>query len=129
MQTGAQLTAAFLLTLPFQARFPILNGFQRGWFLGLVVLAVLTTALVMAPVAIHRWLAGRHVKQRLVRVAGVLQSLALIAVGLLIVGIIAFLFDVVAGRTAAVTTGVVGLLIVAGLMLALPAYLMRGVDD
>ena len=34
MQTGAQLTAGFLLTLPFQDKFSELDRFQEGLYLG-----------------------------------------------------------------------------------------------
>ena len=30
-QTGVQLLAGFLVTLPFQSRFAELDSFQRGW--------------------------------------------------------------------------------------------------
>lgn len=50
MQTGAQLTAGFLLTLPFQQRFASLDGPQRALYLALVLLPALTTALVLTPV-------------------------------------------------------------------------------
>ena len=39
MQTGVQLLAGFLLTLPFQSAFGDLDSFQRGLFLALVVVA------------------------------------------------------------------------------------------
>jgi hypothetical protein len=51
MQTGVQLLAGFLLTLPFQQRFDDLDEFQRDFYLVLVVLAGVTTALVLTPVA------------------------------------------------------------------------------
>ena len=41
MQTGAQLTAGFLLTLPFQSSFQDLDDFSRRLYLGLVLLAAL----------------------------------------------------------------------------------------
>src|SRR6476646_7246074 len=66
MQTSAQLTAGFLLTLPFQQKFASLNTFQHGLYLALVVLAALTTAMVMTPVAVHRRLSGQHIKERIV---------------------------------------------------------------
>ena len=39
MQTGAQLTAGFLLTLPFQQTFASLDRFQKGLYLFLVLVA------------------------------------------------------------------------------------------
>ena len=62
IQTSAQLTAGFLLTLPFQQRFSDLSTAQERFYLVLVVLAFLVTAAVLGPVATHRQLSGRKVK-------------------------------------------------------------------
>ncbi|MCA1480743.1 hypothetical protein I6F37_38100, partial [Bradyrhizobium sp. NBAIM08] len=69
MQTGTQLIAGFLLTLPFTMRFAELDAFEEDLYLGLVLLAGLTLALLLTPVAIHRRLFGEHVKGRLVTAA------------------------------------------------------------
>lgn len=120
MQTGAQLTAGFLLTLPFQQKFADLDTFQRTLYLVLVVLAVLTTGLVVAPVAVHRRLSGRHVKERLVRTAHRLVGLALTSLALLVTGIVLLIFDVVIDLvTSLVVSGVFGLALV-GLLVMLP---------
>ncbi|MCW2765263.1 MAG: hypothetical protein JWO11_1222 [Nocardioides sp.] len=105
MQTGVQLTAGFLLTLPFQEAFQDLDDLQRRIYLGLVVLAGLTTAMVLAPVAVHRSLSGRHVKERLVDAAHRLIGFVLAATGLLITGMTFFIFDIVVDRTAALAAG------------------------
>ncbi|WP_243057882.1 DUF6328 family protein [Nocardioides sp. SR21] len=126
MQTGAQLTAGFLLTLPFQEPFEDLDQFQRGVYLALVLGAGLTTALLLTPVAIHRKLTGTHVKERVVRSTHRLMAAALTTLATIIVGIIFFTFDVVIDRTAAfVVAGAMGL-VVASLMLALPYSLAGG---
>ncbi len=125
MQTGAQLTAGFLLTLPFQTAFADLDSFQRGLYLVLVLLAALTTALVLAPVAVHRRLSGRHVKERLVQAGHRLATGALLAIGLLVTGMVVLIFDVVEGRGTALAVGgatAVALLI---LLVALPFTLTR----
>ena len=102
MQTGAQLTAGFLLTLPFQSTFEDLDDFTTGLYLVLVLLAALTTALVMGPVAIHRRLSGRHVKERLVASAHRLVYGVLTCIALLVIGMVMLIFDVVIDRTWAV---------------------------
>src|SRR5215213_2429038 len=61
-QTGVQILTGFLLTLPFQQRFEDLDDYQRDLFLVLVLLAVLTTALIVAPVSLHRILFRKHLK-------------------------------------------------------------------
>lgn len=103
MQTGVQLTAGFLLTLPFQESFQDLDTVQRRVYLALVVLAGLTTALVLAPVAVHRSLSGRHVKQRLVSAAHQVVGIVLTSIGLLITGSVFFIFDIVVNRATALT--------------------------
>ena len=124
MQTGVQLLAGFLLTLPFQQRFADLDEFQRDFYLVLVVLAGVTTAMVLTPVAAHRTLSGRQVKERLVRTAGKIASLALGAVALLVVGITTFIFDVVVDRTWAVGVGAAMAVVLISLLVLLPRRLI-----
>jgi hypothetical protein len=123
MQTGAQLTAGFLLTLPFQERFSELDRFQEGLYLALVLLAALTTAFLLAPVAIHRRLSGEHVKERVVVAAHRLVYCALAAVALLVAGMVTFIVDMVVDRTwAAVAGGAIAVVLVA-LLVVVPARL------
>lgn len=123
MQTGAQLTAGFLLTLPFQDPFEDLDQFQRAVYLVLVLLAGLTTVLLLTPVAIHRRLTGSGSKVRLVQAAHRLVAAALATIGVLIVGIVFFTFDVVVDRTTAYVVAGVGAVVVTLLLLALPLRL------
>jgi hypothetical protein len=118
MQTGVQLTAGFLLTLPFQDPFADLDDGQRATYLALVVLAGVTTVLVLTPVAVHRRLSGDHVKGRVVEVTHRIARLALAFVAVLVVGVTGFIFDVVVDRpTALVVAAATALL--AGLLLVL----------
>ena len=48
-QTGVQILAGFLLTLPFQQRFSALEDEQRTAYLVSLSSAVLATALLVAP--------------------------------------------------------------------------------
>ena len=124
MQTGAQLTAGFLLTLPFQQTFSSLDAFATGLYLVLVGVAALTTALVMGPVAIHRRLSGEHVKDRIVASAHRLVYAVLCCIGLLVTGMVMLIFDVVVDRTwAFVAAGAVAL-VLAGLLLVYPRSLL-----
>jgi SNF family Na+-dependent transporter len=124
MQTGAQLTAGFLLTLPFTTKFPRLDGFQETLFLILVVVAALTTAVVITPVAVHRRISGEHVKGRLVATAHKLVGIGLALLALLVTGIVVLVFDVVVDRTTALVVGAVIAAILAGLLVALPLKLV-----
>jgi hypothetical protein len=123
MQTGAQLTAGFLLTLPFQARFSELDRFQEGLYLALVLLAALTTAFLLAPVAVHRRLSGEHVKERVVVAAHRLVYCALAAVALLVAGMVTFIVDVVVDRTWAAVAGGSMAVVLVLVLVVLPARL------
>ena len=128
MQTGAQLTAGFLLTLPFTTKFPSLDGFQETLFLILVLIAALTTAVVITPVAVHRRISGEHVKERLVATAHKLVGVGLTLLALLVTGIVILVFDVVVDRTTALVVGAVVAAILAGLLVALPLKLVGPTD-
>jgi hypothetical protein len=54
-QTGTQIFTGFLLTIAFQARFSELTTFQVRVYLILVIAAVLTTALGLAPGELAPW--------------------------------------------------------------------------
>jgi uncharacterized iron-regulated membrane protein len=124
MQTGAQLTSGFLLTLPFQSRFTSLDDFQRGLYLALVLISLLTTVLVMTAVAVHQRLSGEHVKDRVVAtgrglLAGVLGTLAL-----LVIGIAVLVIDVVGRHSWALAAGGGVAVVLIGMLLVLPHYLL-----
>lgn len=119
MQTGTQIIAGFLLTLPFQARFSMLDGTATALYLCTVVLAALTTCWMLVPVAMHRELFGLRIKDRLVTSGHHVVRTALWLIGLLVVGTTALVFDVVLGRAAAVT---VAALFAAFLLAVLVAY-------
>ena len=59
-QTGVQLLTGFLLTLPFQQRFTVLDGTMRIVYLITVACSIGSTVLLVAPVGMHRVLFRRH---------------------------------------------------------------------
>ncbi len=125
-QTGTQLIAGFLLTLPFQQAFASLDDFQRDFYLGLVLLAGTTTALMLVPIAVHRRIFGDHVKERLVHTAHWLVMGVLGAIALLIAGIITLIFDVVVSRTAGLAVGGTALALAVLLLVGVPALVEKG---
>ena len=110
-QTGTQILTGFLLAIAFQNRFSELDGFQQSIYLSLVLAAVLTTILGLAPVNLHRVLFRQHAKKLVVDVAHVLLRLTLGGVGVVLIGTVLLIFDVVLDRRSAViaaaATGVV----------------------
>jgi hypothetical protein len=124
-QTGIQILTGFLLTVPFQARFADLDQDQRELYLVLVVLAATTTALLVAPVSLHRMLFRRHAKGVLVSGADRLMRLGLVFLALTVSGVVLLVFDVVVSRTvaAAAASGILVLLV--GAWFVLPTVMGR----
>lgn len=125
MQTGAQLTAGFLLTLPFQSSFKDMDGFQVRLYLTLVLLAAATTALVMSAVAVHRRLSGEEVKERVVVAAHRITIGVLTTISLLITGMVLLVFDVVLERPLALVWSGATAVLVVMLLVVLPHRLSR----
>ncbi|KRC35568.1 DUF6328 family protein [Oerskovia sp. Root22] len=124
-QMGVQILTGFLLTLPFQQRFGELDDTQRIIYLCLVVLSVLATGLLVAPVSLHRLLFRKHLKMRLVTSADRLARVGLVVLALVVAGTVLLIFDVVVGPAAAVIAAVGALVLFALLWVALPLELMR----
>lgn len=125
IQTGVQLTAGFLLTLPFQERFEDITTLQRYSYLALVVLAAVITALVLSPVAIHRRLSGEQVKHRIVDASHVIMRTVLVLMALLVTGIVTFIFDVVVDGVSALVVGGSLAVLLVSLLLVLPRVLVE----
>jgi O-antigen/teichoic acid export membrane protein len=81
---GVQMLFGFLLALPFTNRFAQLNEAQRVLYRVSVLSAAAATALLISPVAYHRWVFRRHQKSKLLRLANVeaLLGLVMVAVSL-----------------------------------------------
>ncbi|MFC7849172.1 DUF6328 family protein [Arthrobacter sp. NPDC057388] len=125
LQTGVQILAGFLLTLPFQQRFETLDDFQVILYLVNVALAALTTAFILLPVSVHRRLFRKRLKATLVASADNITKIALGGVAALSVGTAALVFDVTAGRQVGLIAGGVLLAVLAILLAYVPVHLHR----
>ncbi|NKX53059.1 DUF6328 family protein [Arthrobacter mobilis] len=123
MQTGAQIITAFLMTLPFQNRFDDLEDYQVGLYIALLVFSALMTGLILAPVAIHRKLFGLHVKDATVAQGHRIVKAAVLGIGVMATGCVAFIVDVVAGDRLALIIGGAVLVVMVGLLWILPRVL------
>ncbi|MEN2741686.1 DUF6328 family protein [Microbacterium sp. X-17] len=124
-QTGTQLISGFLLAIAFQQRFSTLDAFQVDVYLVLVLLAASSTALGLAPVALHRQLFRHHEKSQTVAIADRMLKITLALVALLTSGVVFFVFDVTLGLTAAIVTGVGILVALVLLLVFFPAIVLR----
>ncbi|ART71599.1 hypothetical protein BTO20_26365 [Mycobacterium dioxanotrophicus] len=125
-QTGVQLLTGFLLTLPFQQRFGVLDERMRIVYLATVGASVAATVLLIAPVGMHRLLFRRHRLAVLVAAAHRCAYTGLILLGVALVGVTVIVFDSVAGTAVALIAGAVALMLFALFWLALPLFMRTG---
>lgn len=125
LQTGVQILAGFLLTIPFQERFETLDDYQVGLYLANVVLAALITAVILLPVSVHRRLFRKQLKQTLVASADRIAKVALAGVALLSAGTASLVFDVTAGRDAGLLAGGGILAVMILLLVFVPIWLHK----
>jgi hypothetical protein len=120
-QTGVQLLTGLLLTVPFQARFGDLTGYQRVLYLVALSLSAGATGLLIAPVALHRALFRQHSRATLVAWGQRFAIGGLALLGVAVTGVVVLIFDVVAGTTPAIVAGVVCVVVLGLLWGAIPA--------
>ena len=111
-QTGTQIFTGFLLTIAFQTRFAELTTFQVRVYLTLVIAAVLTTALGLAPVNLHRGLFRKGAKMIIVETAHIIMRITLVGVAVMLIGTVLLIFDLVLDRRAALIAAGATLLVV-----------------
>jgi hypothetical protein len=128
-QTGTQILTGFLLTLAFQQRFDKLTGSQTVIYLVLVVLAAITTALGLTPVAMHRALFRKRAMANLVAVGDRILRITLAGVCLIITGTTLFIFDVVLNVAAGLIGGAFALVVTLGLWILLPNIMKSRIHD
>ncbi|MBT9254622.1 sodium:proton antiporter [Phycicoccus sp. MAQZ13P-2] len=112
-QTGVQILTGFLLTVPFSARFGDLTTAQKGLYLAVLGGAVLTTGLVVAPVAFHRLLFRRRRRELLVDAGNRLAIWGLAMLSVTVAGVVTLVVDVVIGAWESVVAGGFALLVLA----------------
>ena len=96
--TGVQILFAFLLTLPFSARFEELGAFGTTVYAVTLLSTASATPVLIAPVSFHRMVFRRRQKAALVAIA---DRLLIVGLALLLLGTAAavlLVLDVVLGR-------------------------------
>ena len=125
-QTGVQVLTGFLLTLPFSSRFDEIDGTEQLAYLVTVCASILAAGFLIAPVAFHRVLFGKHEKAWLVRAANNAARAGLTLLGVTMCGVVFLVFSLVVGRLSAYVASGVTLVLLAGLWLVVP---LLGGDD
>jgi hypothetical protein len=109
-QTGVQILTGFLLTLPFSSRFAQLSATQRHVYLAILAGSVVSTGLIVAPVAFHRVLFRRGQRPWIVTHANRAAKGGLLALALTTSGAVWLVFDIVTGAMSASIAGGLALL-------------------
>jgi hypothetical protein len=105
-QMGVQILFAFLLTLAFQSPFASVTPAQLTVYVATLLLCACATALLIAPVALHRKLFRQGRKREVVEAAAKLAQAGLFMLFLAICGAILFILDFVLSRPLAVVLAV-----------------------
>jgi hypothetical protein len=121
-QTGAQILTGFLLTIPFSSRFAELNERQQVTYLATFVGSVVTTGLIVAPVAFHRLLFRQRQRPWLVDAANTTAKLGLFLLALTTSGVILLVFDFVLSWSAALVAAAVSFIGLLGLWAGTPWF-------
>ena len=117
---GVQVLFGFLLSLPFTNRFSKLGHAERGLYIASLLLAAVSTALLLGPVAYHRLVFRQRQKERLVRAGNVMAIGGLVAVGLSISAAVLLVTGYVEPGLPAVLITVFIVCLFGGLWFALP---------
>ncbi|KSU65249.1 MULTISPECIES: DUF6328 family protein [Micrococcaceae] len=123
MQTGVQILAAFLVVLPFQARFNMLNRPEEMIYIVLLVAATLLILLMITPVAVHRFFFGQRLKEQTVSLGHAVMKIVGIGVGLLVSGCVWFVLQVLFGWQLGASVGGGLVVVTLFLLVALPRIL------
>jgi len=117
---GVQVLFGFLLSLPFTTRFATLSHAQRQLYIASLMLAALSTALLLGPVAYHRLVFRRHQKERLVRAANIMAICGLATVALAISAAVLLVTGYVDHGATAVLISIFTVCLFGGLWFVLP---------
>ena len=124
-QTGVQILAGFLLTIPFSIRFADLGDGYRTLYLVSFGLAAIATGLLIAPVSFHRFLFGKHEKDALVAVGDQVAKAGLVALGLTLVSVVVLIFGFVLGTVTGLVAGALMVVFFLVVWVAVPVRLLN----
>jgi Family of unknown function (DUF6328) len=101
MLPGVQVLFAFLLTVPFSARFGYLTAVQQAVFFGTLLCTALSAGLLLAPSAHHRLLWRQQAREHRLRVANRLAIAGMVLLVVAMVGVMFVITDLLFGSVAA----------------------------
>lgn len=106
-QIGVQILFASLITLSFTERIARIDATQRWTYVTTLLLAAVTTGLLVAPAAAQRVTFGQGVKPQTVQLGQKMFMLGLVTLALTMAGAVLLVLDVVVGRPFALSAAAV----------------------
>lgn len=126
---GVQVLFGFLLSLPFTKRFVMLGPVQRDIFVADLLLCILATAMLLAPVAYHRVVFRRGLKESVVKNTSAMALAGLICVGLALTAAVVLVVSFVLSGASAVIIGILVICLFAMLWFVFPLAKRERTDD
>jgi hypothetical protein len=124
-QTGTQILFAFLLSIAFTNRFQDADSFTHDVFAVTLVASAFAVGLLLAPVAFHRVVFQKRMRDRMIPIAHHLASGGMVFLVLAMCGGVLLAIDVVLSRTIALVIVAVVALWFIGFWYVLPTYVRR----
>lgn len=117
---GVQVLFAFLLAVPFQQRFKLTTAYEHDVYFATLSLALVATALLIAPSPLHRLNFRRREKLEIVLTSNRLLLAGTAALALSMVGVMMLISSVLFGGAVAIVAPVLAGLLFAVLWVGLP---------
>jgi SNF family Na+-dependent transporter len=99
---GVQVLFAFLLTVPFSQQFNKTSEFQRDVYFVTLLLAGLSSVLLITPSAQHRWLFRRHDKEQLLKRSNRYALVGILCLAVAFCAAVLLVADFIFDRTTAI---------------------------
>ncbi len=131
LQAGVQILFAFLLTIAFQQRFAAVTDFQRNVYLVSLINASLATVCITAPVAFHRIVFRRGMKDDLMVAATRYVAVGMAFLALSMIGSVFLVIDYLLSVpiAAMIAGGLAAVFVVLWLLLPYLARVREGDDE
>jgi SNF family Na+-dependent transporter len=126
---GVQILFAFLLTVPFNARFAGVSDFQRDVYFATLLFATVASAFLIAPAIYHRLLFRRHHKRDVIMTGHRCLIFGTAALALAMTGAILLISDFLFSRTTAIVFAGICALMFAYLWFAMGLIKRAGESD
>ncbi|MCU1690529.1 MAG: hypothetical protein JWN61_1013 [Pseudonocardiales bacterium] len=124
-ETGVQVLFGFLLAISFQQRFAEIDDFEKAVFVTTLLCCALSIGLLVAPVAYHRVVFRRGLKDKLVQAASGFVIAGTTFMLLAIIGSVLLILDFAIGRVFGVVTASILMALFLALWVALPLTAVR----